>query len=199
MHPRRHRFRAASTLILTTSCCLTKYHQMPWTSHHTSCISCGSTKNKHYGHGLCKICYQKDWGESNAKRIKQYKQQWYKTSKSLIDYREKSRKQKNGKFGAKLLADPHATCCLCGATYDLTIHHRDHRGHNLPPEKRNNKKSNLEILCRRCHGKLHGSVTGWSRNHKKCRRCGTTKYKHHAHGHCIKCQWKVEKISLSTS
>jgi 5-methylcytosine-specific restriction endonuclease McrA len=60
-------------------------------------------------------------------------------------------------------------CTNCGSKYDLTIHHIDGNGrHNhekgLPM---NNAVENLVILCRRCHGSIHGKEGG--RHHKKRR------------------------------
>jgi len=49
-------------------------------------------------------------------------------------------------------------CVYCGTTHDLTIHHIDGNGHK---NQRlglfvNNKLENLILLCRSCHGKIHG-------------------------------------------
>ena len=135
-------------------------------------------------------CYQKRWAEENGELLRRYKHRWYEASKSRVDYRDKSRKQKNGKAGAALLAKPGACCALCKSRDDLTVHHKDHRGHNVPEKQRNNRRSNLEVICRKCHGKLHGMVEGWSRKHAACLDCGTTEHKHHAHGYCTRCLWK---------
>jgi hypothetical protein len=53
-------------------------------------------------------------------------------------------------------------CETCGVDKDLTLHHIDHNGRNnlnkgLP---QNNDKDNLIVLCRRCHGGLHGREGG---------------------------------------
>lgn len=49
-------------------------------------------------------------------------------------------------------------CEECNSEYDLTIHHNDGNGrHN--EEKRlpmNNHPDNLKVLCRVCHGRIHG-------------------------------------------
>lgn len=49
-------------------------------------------------------------------------------------------------------------CEICGDCYDLTIHHIDNNGrHNLERgEEVNNSPDNLKVLCRRCHGRIHG-------------------------------------------
>lgn len=49
-------------------------------------------------------------------------------------------------------------CEQCGEENDLTIHHKDRNGRNnlnkgLP---QNNNVKNLVVLCRRCHGSIHG-------------------------------------------
>jgi 5-methylcytosine-specific restriction endonuclease McrA len=43
------------------------------------------------------------------------------------------------------------TCELCGATIPLEIHHKDKR-------RFNNSLANLEILCQKCHRRLHRKV-----------------------------------------
>lgn len=49
-------------------------------------------------------------------------------------------------------------CEQCGEVNDLTIHHKDGNGSNNAKNKLpvNNNPDNLIILCRRCHGKIHG-------------------------------------------
>ena len=49
-------------------------------------------------------------------------------------------------------------CRHCLLQNDLTIHHIDHKGRNYENIglKPNNDVSNLIVLCRSCHGKLHG-------------------------------------------
>lgn len=53
-------------------------------------------------------------------------------------------------------------CDICGSSYDLTIHHIDgngrHKWERGLPE--NNDIDNLQILCRRCHGSIHGKQGG---------------------------------------
>jgi len=49
-------------------------------------------------------------------------------------------------------------CEKCSATNDLTIHHIDGNGrHNQEKKlKVNNNSDNLQVLCRKCHGSIHG-------------------------------------------
>ena len=53
-------------------------------------------------------------------------------------------------------------CSQCGGENDLTIHHLDGNGRNneesgLPV---NNELDNLILICRRCHGSIHGKQGG---------------------------------------
>lgn len=62
-------------------------------------------------------------------------------------------------------------CCVeCNATNDLTLHHIDRKGRNYQENglKPNNTEDNLIVLCRKCHGSIHGKQgRGISRTHKK--------------------------------
>lgn len=49
-------------------------------------------------------------------------------------------------------------CDMCRSSENLTIHHIDGRGrhHKERGGKMNNDPSNLQLLCRRCHGSIDG-------------------------------------------
>ena len=49
-------------------------------------------------------------------------------------------------------------CVKCGSKNDLTIHHLDNQGRNYENKglKPNNTENNLILICRRCHGSIHG-------------------------------------------
>ena len=53
-------------------------------------------------------------------------------------------------------------CQSCGATGRLDIHHRDRN-------KRNQERTNLAVLCHRCHMQEHARAgeTGWDRYHQR--------------------------------
>ena len=70
----------------------------------------------------------------NAKRS-ELKKQWWQLSKfgHVIELKE---------------------CKRCGDTGKLVIHHRDGNNGKLG-KKLNNKLSNLVVLCRSCHAKIH--------------------------------------------
>jgi len=60
-------------------------------------------------------------------------------------------------------------CEKCGVRKNLTIHHKD-------KNKKNNIRSNLKCLCRKCHDQIHGIIIKKSKQHKKYQR-GTKKWK----------------------
>lgn len=49
-------------------------------------------------------------------------------------------------------------CIYCENENDLTLHHLDGRGRNYENQglKANNNKNNLILICRKCHGRIHG-------------------------------------------
>lgn len=44
-------------------------------------------------------------------------------------------------------------CSLCGSKNRLEVHHIDHTGKTANP---NNNIDNLQLLCEKCHGTIHG-------------------------------------------
>ena len=56
---------------------------------------------------------------------------------------------KTGIVGYHKMIDLTTACCeQCGSTKNLLIHHRDH-------DRTNNKRENLQVLCKKCHQKHH--------------------------------------------
>lgn len=50
-------------------------------------------------------------------------------------------------------------CNICQSKKNLTIHHKDSKGRHYNEKtgnKMNNELSNLELLCRKCHGAVDG-------------------------------------------
>ena len=49
-------------------------------------------------------------------------------------------------------------CEMCGEKNDLTIHHKDRNGRNNEEKNIpvNNDPKNLMVVCRGCHGSIHG-------------------------------------------
>lgn len=62
-------------------------------------------------------------------------------------------------------------CELCGNENDLTIHHKDNKGRHYNEKKlpMNNRSKNLQILCRKCHGSIHGKHNQFSKNYNRKR------------------------------
>jgi len=75
------------------------------------------------------------------------------------------------RYGLKLLNSLDWKCAKCGSTEDLTIHHKDRNGINKHKkgERMNNDKSNLEVICRSCHGKIHSEEAKIVRKKKEYR------------------------------
>jgi len=75
-------------------------------------------------------------------------------------------------------------CSHCKSKKKLEIHHKDRN-------RKNNRLSNLMVLCSKCHGKEHKKLNGWSLKFKKCVLCGKTKYPHFGKGYCRLCYKKT--------
>ena len=110
----------------------------------------------------CEVCNQPVGCNAREAlcRIHQY-EKYYKWT---IEQRKKSNKDRARKNRAwKIGHDPKTIykkfnyrCKTCGSTKNLQIHHKDGKGSNVLINKRNNNIGNLELLCIKCHGKLHG-------------------------------------------
>ena len=124
------------------------------------CIKCGEDKddsnfykNRNSKVNTCKDCclkFQKVYRKSHPV----YKQRYGIGRRTITT------------FGLKLALEVYDTsnrkCEICGEENDLTIHHIDGNGrHNqekgLPM---NNDINNLIVLCRKCHGSIHGKQGG---------------------------------------
>ena len=70
---------------------------------------------------------------------------------------------------AKRIRDEVGACQECGSTGRLDIHHRDR-------DKRNQERSNLAVLCHRCHMQEHARAgeTGFDRMHQRRRGSGVS-------------------------
>lgn len=169
-----------------------------WARNHEHCVRCGKTDFKHVARGVCNSCYQKEYKSDPARnaKIEAQKLAWYHRY-----HDENMRKMKlhreqlhfSGKRDQVIRRDK--KCVRCGSRELLVVHHKDHagRGHLHP----DNRLSNLETLCRKCHINLHRSelraarktrANGfWSKTFDCCVSCGTTKKRHNGHGLCVTC------------
>lgn len=166
-----------------------------WSRKFASCIVCGTNSAPHMAKGKCRRCYLKEYREnpSNVERIRENKRRWYLSEDRTEKNREiRERRHYDGKRREALERAGYA-CERCGSTDKLVVHHKDGngRGRSLP----NNSLDNLEVLCRRCHAREHSTADGWSRNHSRCRDCGTAEIPHNARGLCRNCyaRWYNKK------
>lgn len=118
---------------------------------------------------LCKKChteYQKQWEEKNPL----YKKQWVEKIEQKYGIGIRTIQTYGLQLALLVYDRAKRECEQCGESYDLTIHHKDGNGRNNQ-EKRlpmNNHTNNLQVLCRKCHGSIHGKEgRGISRRLKK--------------------------------
>lgn len=151
------------------------------------CSKCKNTKDsslftmrKGEPDSWCKLCNAESSRKSNAKnpeRAKEYMLKNREMIKLSNTKRFKEIKEKYGigaravkTYGLKLALEIYdragRKCEKCGEKNDLTIHHKDRKGRNNENKglKMNNRKSNLMILCRKCHGSIHGKQRWENRN-----------------------------------
>ena len=94
--------------------------------------------------------------EKILKRVKEYQK------RNRVRYIEYGKIARFGKGYKRIFERDNWKCQDCGITNEqhltkfkrnLTIHHKDGKGRNLPREERNNHPDNLVVLCLKCHGK----------------------------------------------
>ena len=122
--------------------------------------------------------YLRNWRLKNRKRLyayhtsymEEYGHKYYKPyNPDDPDYffynsslRGKGTLSRNSKSVLDVIERDGERCKRCGRINDLTIHHLDRNGRNLLERgmKPNHHPNNLIILCRGCHGSLHGKQHG---------------------------------------
>ncbi len=143
--------------------------------------------DKRYFMRSCKSCaylVKKKWRHDNPEIQKKMQRDNYaKNSKKLIAINlayQNSMRDKYG-FGMKpirmlglkltLFVYDRAgrKCELCGEENDLVFHHKDNKGRNYIDLglKPNNDPDNIQLLCRSCHGSIHGKQGVEARRLKK--------------------------------
>lgn len=95
-------------------------------------------------------CQQKNWRIENPNFYKDKIEKYGLGAGTINRYGFKLALEIYDKFNRK--------CAYCDKVNDLTIHHLDHKGRNYYNNglKPNNEIKNLIVLCRKCHGSLHG-------------------------------------------
>jgi len=124
----------------------------------------------------CKICENKSkslWKKNNRLKYNKLKRRYYhkhdKKLKDLYGLSCGTIKRYGFKLAIIIYDKFNRKCYQCGNKNDLVIHHLDNRGQNyvnrgLEP---NDNEKNLVLICRSCHGKIHGKEGG--RGNKKPR------------------------------
>lgn len=127
-----------------------------WSRKYDSCESCGTSKVKYMGKGLCQICYLKAYRENpaNLERISLSKKKYYANNVTP----ERTRKIREAKYfnnnRAAVLERDNFSCTECGSADSLVVHHIDRTGRGVKGGH-NNDVSNLKTLCRSCHIEEH--------------------------------------------
>jgi len=119
-----------------------KETEQKWKNRYVLCkCKCWIEKNIRYDHfkgGHTKSCWCLIWKN--------------KIKKNILDYIEiKTRKRTAYKQLAYEVYNNAKICTVCYSLEDICIHHKDKNPWN-------NKESNLKIICRSCHTKIHMSA-----------------------------------------
>ena len=130
------------------------------------CIKCGVTKSedsffKNYKMKFgrlnsCKECFSK-YTKKRDRKLKRL----YGIGRRTIDLL-------GLKLSLLIYDRANRKCEFCKSEYDLLIHHKNGKGRTLQNKKlpMDNRPSNLRVLCRSCHSKLH-AIEQWKRQRKE--------------------------------
>ncbi len=120
---------------------------------------------KFYFESCCKECsyekkkeYNIKWRKDNVKHCVGYNRKRFKQLKDAYGLGSGTIKRIGFRTALFVYDRAKRKCQICGEENYLTIHHIDHKGRNnqrrgLP---QNNNIDNLIVICRSCHGKIHG-------------------------------------------
>lgn len=106
----------------------------------------------------CWLKKGKDWRKKN----KDYRKIWYPKRQKELKDKYGLGAGTIGRYGFELalkIYDKYERkCIMCGEKNDLTLHHLDGKGRNYENKglKPNNEEKNLILVCRKCHGSIHG-------------------------------------------
>ena len=138
------------------------------------CSKCGVSKSlDDFSRSKQTLCGKSSWCKKCQvvinRRYKEYYKEYYKKYGKQQNKKNYDKRRQYGisvraitYLGLKLALEVYdrakRKCEKCKEENDLTIHHKDGKGrHNQ--EKGlgvNNNSDNLIVLCRRCHGSIHG-------------------------------------------
>lgn len=113
---------------------------------HSTCNKCRVIINRKYAHTKVSIEKRKEYNKKRLDKIRTYGI----SIKAITLLGLKLALEIYDKYDRK--------CAYCDSEYDLTVHHIDRKGRNYINKglKPNNNIENLIILCRKCHGSIHG-------------------------------------------
>lgn len=121
-----------------------------------TCNKCRALKNKKYNSYHKE--YSKKYREKNKEKIKETIKNYRKNLYGKYGFGISTIRRLGLELAIEVYNKAGNKCELCGNKNDLTVHHLDGNGrHN--EEKNllvNNDIDNLQILCRGCHGRIHG-------------------------------------------
>ncbi len=122
-----------------------------------SCVVCGKKwvyGKKHFRLRYCsEKCFKKIyWGWGNKKPKAKLTFTTFKINfkDKIYTLWEYDKKTFGGSKLYALIRDGFK-CQLCNSDNNLTVHHKDGKGCNLPLKERNNDLNNLITLCKNCH------------------------------------------------
>lgn len=139
-----------------------------------------------YKNKLNRKLYLQNWRKKNKIKRIEYRKNWLKKHPGYLNkYRKRNKEgyirtkpysyffknsspiskiciQRHGLNAIKIYEKYNRKCVYCGQDWDLTIHHLDNKGRNKLENKENinNELNNLILLCRKCHGSIHGKQGG---------------------------------------
>lgn len=180
-----------------------------WARQYAACVQCGGTDRKHFGKGLCRRCYLSQYNAANAVKVAALRKKWWLKMGGL-DYARLQREQRHyDGLREPVLQRDRYKCVRCGSTEDLTVHHKDGNGRNMPPDAKNNRMENLETVCRPCHMQIHmpkirsalyskyRPYWSWRWKLKACIACGRSDRKHERDGYCATCWARERKMRIA--
>ncbi len=144
------------------------------------CSICNEDKENIYfsvGYKMCKSCKSKrnaEWNKNHPESVKKsnkkyrsshenkYKYSFYKNKYSKYGIGMRSISRLGLKLTLEIYDRYNRKCVGCQSESNLTIHHKDGKGRNYTELglKPNNSIDNLVLLCRKCHGSIHGKQGG---------------------------------------
>lgn len=143
-------------------------------------------KNRDIYESRCKVCRRKQQNISHQKpEYKEKHKVYLKKNPQYCGYAyvKKNRIRWSKLYNVSISAIAHhglriarqvfdkynRKCNKCGSTERLSIHHIDGKGRHYQEFgfKPNNNLDNLELLCLKCHGMIHGKIGGKLRWSKK--------------------------------